>query len=184
MRSARATASREITPDQTERLSRDPARIAKDVTPLDDPKYTADNLVALLGVYTTQFGSYTTMLWQVPALGLTAQSFLLSIALGKDITEWAEIAAAALSIVIAIASSFLMRNQRGRAMNHAELAKRVSFKLSLTEHLGGDFSLADALPTMTNALDVWRVDRVIYGGWVVCMVLFVIVDVGVIINAL
>jgi hypothetical protein len=29
--------------------------------------------VALLNVYTSQFASYTTLLWQVPALGLTAQ---------------------------------------------------------------------------------------------------------------
>src|SRR6266567_2276116 len=32
-----------------------------------------DSLVSLLSLYGGQFGSYTTLLWQVPALGLTAQ---------------------------------------------------------------------------------------------------------------
>jgi hypothetical protein len=36
------------------------------------------DMVALLNVYTGQFASYTTLLWQVPALGLTAQAFLMT----------------------------------------------------------------------------------------------------------
>lgn len=37
-----------------------------------------------------------------------------------------------------------MHDQRARAINHAELAKRTSYKLSLTNLLGGSFGLADA----------------------------------------
>jgi hypothetical protein len=58
--------------------------------------FEPDALLALLTVYTTQFGSYTTLLWQVPVLGLTAQAFLMTIALGMGISDDARIAASAL----------------------------------------------------------------------------------------
>jgi hypothetical protein len=139
----------------------------------------ADKL-ALLNVYTTQFGSYTTMLWQVPALGLTAQAFLMTIALGSPISDDARIAASSLSIIIAWASQNLMHSQRGRAINQAELAKRVSSKLSLKQYLGDNFALDDAVPEKANARDVWDVDHRIYAIWKVCMLIFVAVDIVVI----
>lgn len=37
------------------------------------PKVAPDQLIALLGVSASQYASYTTLLWQVPALSLTAQ---------------------------------------------------------------------------------------------------------------
>ena len=46
---------------------------------------------ALLAVYAGQFGSYTTLLWQVPALSLTAQAFLFTIALAKDANPGARV---------------------------------------------------------------------------------------------
>ena len=141
----------------------------------------SDNLVSLLSVYTTQFGSYTTLLWQVPALGLTAQSFLLAITLGSDINKWSRIIASVLSIIIAAASGFLMHNQRGRAINHGELAKRVSEKLFLADFLGS-FEIDDGVPkkTQIDAQNVWGVDRLIYHGWRLCMYLFMIADIVVI----
>jgi hypothetical protein len=52
----------------------------------DRPKLapeTPDQLISLLGVYANQYASCTTLLWQVPALSLTAQAFLLTIALSN-----------------------------------------------------------------------------------------------------
>jgi hypothetical protein len=51
----------------------------------DEPKLlpqTPDQLISLLGVYASQYASYTALMWQVPALSLTAQAFLLTLALG------------------------------------------------------------------------------------------------------
>jgi hypothetical protein len=146
-----------------------------------DISLAADKL-ALLTVYTTQFGSYTTMLWQVPALGLTAQAFLMTIALGSPISDDARIAASALSMIIAWASQNLMHSQRGRAINQAELAKRISAKLFLKRYLGDGFALDDAVPRQTNARDVWEVDHRIYAIWKICMLIFVAVDIVVIIS--
>lgn len=42
------------------------------------------------------------MLWQVPALGLTAQAFLMQLGLGVGIYHWARMLAAGLSIIIAL----------------------------------------------------------------------------------
>ena len=139
------------------------------------------DMVALLGVYTSQFGSYTTLLWQVPSIGLTAQAFLMTIILGTG-SNGARYLASALSIIIAYASVHLMHDQRARAINHAELAKRISYRLSLTNMIGGSFDLSDAVPGRgTNAQNVWATNRVIYGVWIGCMLLFAIVDALVII---
>lgn len=146
------------------------------VEAVDWPDPHADDLLTLLNVYTTQFGSYTTLLWQVPALGLTAQAFLLTIALGSNISEAARVGAAVLSALIALASYSLMHSQRGRAINQAELARRTSSKLALKSFLGGNFILDDAVPSQTNAQDVWEVDHSIYQVWKICMLLFGIAD--------
>jgi hypothetical protein len=95
-----------------------------------DSRLEPGDMVALLNAYTTQFGSYTSLLWQVPTIGLTAQAFLMTIVLGGD-GYHAQYLASALSIVIAYASVHLMHDQRARAINHAELAKRISYRLSL-----------------------------------------------------
>jgi hypothetical protein len=143
------------------------------------------DMVALLNAYTSQFGSFTSLLWQVPALGLTAQAFLMTIVLGTGYSHGARYAACALSIIISYASYHLMRDQRARAINHAEMAKRISYKLSLTNLLGGSFGLDDAVPAKgTDAQNVWTTNRVIYVIWVVCMALFAIIDALVIISLL
>jgi hypothetical protein len=154
----------------------------------DHVKMSADakdfgNLVTLLNVYTTQFGSYTTLLWQVPALGLTAQAFLLMIALGPGSSDAARYTAAALSVIIAVASWNLMHYQRGRAINQAELAKRVSYELSLQDLLGG-FQVDDGIPTRADAVRAWAVDHAMYTVWRVGMALFALADAAVIISTI
>ena len=91
-------------------------------------------------------------------LGLTAQAFLMTIALGMGISDDARIAASALSVIIAWASWRLMHTQRGSAINQAELAKRVSSILSLKQFLGGDFQVDDAMPKILM--------RRTYGTWI------------------
>jgi hypothetical protein len=160
-------------------------RLQRIIEPPQTPALTEPaDLLTLLTVYTTQFGSFTTMLWQVPALGLTAQAFLMTIALGSPNSGDARIAASALSAIIAWASQSLMHSQRGRAINQAELAKRVSGKLGVDRLLGGDFTLNDAVPKRTNARDIWDVDHQIYAIWKVCMLVFALVDVVVILAVL
>jgi hypothetical protein len=142
--------------------------------------------VALLNVYTGQFASYTTLLWQVPALGLTAQAFLMTIVLGggSPVSHPARYTASVLSMVVALASMLLMHYQRARAINHAELAKRLSYRLSLTNLVGSSFALDDAVPRHgTDTQNVWAVNHLSYFIWMGLMCLFLIAD-GLVIYAL
>ena len=95
----------------------------------------------------------------------------------KDTSSGARIIACVLSMIIAIASTFLMHNQRGRAINHAELLRRLSAMLGLSDFLHGSVELDDAVPKKTNAQNVWAVDHWIYAGWIACMILFGVADI-------
>lgn len=149
-----------------------------------DLEFKRDDLLTLLNVYSTQVGSYTTMLWQVPALGVAAQAFLMTIVLGSrsGSSDGSKYAASALSIIIAFASWRLMYTQHGRAVNHNELAKRVTRKLFLDDLLDGDFARRAAVPMIGSAENVWAVNHRTYYIWVLCMVLFIVVDLLVIIS--
>jgi hypothetical protein len=149
-------------------------------------KLTADGqaalLASLLTVYSTQFGSYTSLLWQVPALGLTAQAFLLTIALSAGNNNLAKVIASVLSILIAVASSRLMHDQRGHAINHGELALRVSKQLRLAPLLG-TLKVEDAEPPGIDAETVWvGWDHRIYGVWRTTLMLFVVADIVVLLS--
>jgi len=152
--------------------------------PYHGGKYETPELIDLLTVYATQFGSYNTLLWQVPALSLTAQAFLMTIALSPDSNKTARLITSALSIIIAVASTHLMHDQRGHAINHGEVARRLAKQLELADHLDGNFELNDAKPEKTNGEDVWRaVDHGIYAIWKGCMWLFFIADILIILIA-
>lgn len=137
---------------------------------------TPDAWASLLAAYASQFGSYTTMLWQVPALGLTAQAFLMTIALGSDSSNVARVIAALLSVVISVASTQLMHDQRGHAMNHGQLALRISRKLQLAKDLGG-VQVEDGKPARADAETLWAaVDHRIYHIWTKFLILFIVTD--------
>ena len=163
-----------------------------DGTPAPGPAevQTADQLISLLSVYADQYASYTTLLWQVPALSLTAQAFLLTIALGHSNGIAAKVTAAALSAVISAASYTLMQNQRGHAIYYGELAKRVSGRLDLGGYLGGPLTLDDGDTGQKDAETVWswrgpgelviaRAGRM-YSVWKGCMLIFLFVDIGIV----
>ncbi|MFE3002219.1 hypothetical protein ACFXG4_45540 [Nocardia sp. NPDC059246] len=55
---------------------------------------------------------YETLLWQVPALSLTAQAFLFSIAMGAGNDPVARIASSLLALIVSIISIMLMASHR------------------------------------------------------------------------
>jgi hypothetical protein len=135
----------------------------------DRPKLapkTPDQLISLLSAYAGQYASYTTLLWQVPALSLTAQAFLLTLALGYDTGHLAKVIAAALSGVISAASYALMHDQRGHATIDVET---------------GDQTDAEAVWLWRGRSEVIppRAGRM-YAVWKACMLIFLFVDVGII----
>ena len=92
-------------------MSADHGTGALPVPPKAPAPDTPDQLISLPGVYAAQYAFYTTLLWQLPALSLTAQAFLLTIALSHSDGVSARVTATALYAVISAASYALMENQ-------------------------------------------------------------------------
>ena len=126
----------------------------------------------------------------------------MTIALGNNSSKTAKITASALSMVIAVASYFLMHDQRGHAINNGELAKKISMRLTLSQFLE-TVEEDDGVPARTNAEDIWtwhgkyRYIRITgdkwrdingagrtYAIWQMCMAIFFFVGIGIIISSL
>jgi len=174
------------------------------------PKQTGGR-TDLLTIFSTQFNSYTSLLWQVPALALTAQAFLLTIALNSMSTRGTTIVTSALAVLIALASWSLMHDQRGLAISHGcfvqELADEMELDLEVPETENdaepwlkemsggrlGQIGPLDLLKRLTGKLpkgqqvtakNVWVVPGVIYHAWRICLLIFMIVNFGIFISAL
>ena len=81
--------------------------------------------------------TFDSMMWQVPVLSLTAQAFLLTIALGADTSQYARSVSAGLACVTAVMSLQLMAKHRYHEILDAKMLERLEKKLiaaSLDQH--------------------------------------------------
>jgi len=69
--------------------------------------------------------SYDQLLWQTPVLSLTAQAFLLTIALGPDSSCNARLMSSSLSLLTALASIMLMIKHRYYEVIASNMLKRM-----------------------------------------------------------
>jgi hypothetical protein len=79
---------------------------------LPDSQVPQDVLLAQYQVVAARRQNFDAMVWQVPALALTAQAFLMTIALGPGTGHLARIAAGLLSALAALMSIQLLLRQR------------------------------------------------------------------------
>lgn len=95
----------------------------------------ADKLV-VWQVVAERRSSYDAMMWQTPALGMTAQAFLLTLGLAPDTSGTARAVAALLSAVISLmVVQLLGKHRRNELLDTLALADMES-RLGLPEHLG------------------------------------------------
>jgi hypothetical protein len=74
------------------------------------------------------------MMWDAPALSMTAQAFLMTIALGSSTSDFARIMASSLAIVVAVMAMQLMAKHRFLAgIDEAEII-RLEDELELPRH--------------------------------------------------
>jgi hypothetical protein len=168
-----------VLPKINQKTHPDPWNSSHPVIDFQNNAWARSDLVSLLAVYGGQAGSYTTLLWQVPALSFTGQSFLLTIALMHGNGRWAGAIAAVLSFIIALASLFLLHQHRGHAINHMIMAGRVSHLLNL-ENLLGTVEIAagaDAVPPGADPETLWDVDHWIYHLWRFACWAFLLTDI-------
>jgi hypothetical protein len=150
--------------------------------PASDP---SDREMLLYEIVAFRRMQYDAMMWQVPALSLTAQAFLLTIALGSDSRTAARVISGCLSAVIALISVQLMSKHRrheevdsrwlekfeqdhGLELVHARPVERaVSVKMKAPSWL-------EAQPSF----NVWRLGLTVFGVVAVLAAGAAVVDPG------
>jgi hypothetical protein len=83
--------------------------------------------------------SYDTLMWQVPALSLSGQAFLFTIALGSGSSTAARIIASLLAFIIAVISMQLMSKHRFHEELNSRLLERFENTYGLSQWLGFPF---------------------------------------------
>lgn len=132
---------------------------------------------ALLAVYNRiggRFQSHVTIMWQAPALGLTAQAFLLTISLSPDAAGVARAGAAALGCVVGLMSMQLMAKHRLLSHRDHQAIRALEAELGVTSPL-------DTMPLSTS---VWGGRLSSYLVWQVGLALFAAADVAILVGVL
>jgi hypothetical protein len=79
---------------------------------------------------------YDAMMWQTPALGMTAQAFLFTLALNQDSTRWARLIASSLSLALSLMVVQLMAKHRRHEALDSWLLRKVEARLGLKSLVG------------------------------------------------
>ncbi len=81
--------------------------------------------------------SYDTLMWQVPALGLTAQAFLLTVAFGPDSSDVARYLTGGLSIVLSLVAIQTMLKHRVNERTDSLILEEMEREMGITFGCGG-----------------------------------------------
>lgn len=95
---------------------------------MPESQSSKDVLLAQYGVVAARRQNFDAMVWQVPALALTAQAFLMTIALGPETGHLARIAAGLLSALAALMSVQLLLRQRAHELADARWLHKFELK--------------------------------------------------------
>ncbi len=76
-------------------------------------------------VIATRRTAFDTLMWQVPALGLAAQAFLLTIAFGSDSSDVARIFSGGLSVVVAVVAIQTMLKHRANELTDSLILEEI-----------------------------------------------------------
>ena len=105
----------------------------------DQAAHDAAERELLLAVYeavTARRNTYDSLFWEVPALSLTAQAFLMTIALGPDTARGARVIAAAVGFLMALISVQLFTKHRALERLNSQMAELCERKLGIDRVLG------------------------------------------------
>ena len=134
----------------------------------------------LLGAYaavTARRTSFDTMMWQVPALAMTAQAFLLTIALGNGSARISREIAAVLAMFLSIMSMQLMAKHRFLENVDNQLSERLEHSLGVA---GGAGTVPHGtIPVRAGGLALrlpWWIRLSSYRLWLGGLALFAVAD--------
>jgi hypothetical protein len=138
--------------------------------------------------------SYENMMWQTPGLGMTAQAFLLTLALGPDTTSVARLLASTLSIAISLMVVQLMAKHRRfevlDTLALEQLEREMGFDLVVGRlpHSKGRYASdhlvrADQITRVSNfwprkfwkasSFTIWTLGQLVFVLWAVVIVVLV-----------
>ena len=107
----------------------------------DDMSSDADGLstselLTVWQVVAARRASYDAMMWQTPALGMTAQAFLLTLALGSGASNSARMISAALSILISLMVVHLLAKHRRNEFLDSLVLEEIEAGLDFSRLVG------------------------------------------------
>lgn len=152
------------------------AQLPDDVWPGTTPlvrRVTASMHVAeTYASISSQADTHNTLMWQTPVLAMTAQAFLLTIALGSQIHIMSRLAAATLSLVVSLLSMQLM-------LKHSAMQLRDNVAREQIERTRG-MALYHMKPSMPGSgLKAWLVRQKSRNWWLAGMGIFGLVSLAV-----
>lgn len=100
------------------------------------PTFTTSDQVVVWQTLASKRASIDTMMWQTPALGMTAQAFLLTLALGPESSQWARLLSSFLSLALSIMVMQLMAKHRRHEMLDSLLLQRIEVSVGISRLLG------------------------------------------------
>lgn len=138
---------------------------------------TREALLAAYAVVGARRNSLDTMMWQVPALAIAAQAFLLTIALQPGDSAASQALPAVLGTILAVLSAQLMTKHRHLEVSDSRLAEQIERQLgfAVPPHASGRFRLGNHQP--------WWVRLSSYRLWLLGMTSFGVVDLVIVLDA-
>jgi len=100
--------------------------------PAAAPGSSRDDLLRVHSVLSPRRIAYDTLMWQVPALALAAQAFLLTVAVKPETAEWARYLTACLSFLVAIVAIQTMDKSRACEVTDSRWLEEIETRLGLT----------------------------------------------------
>lgn len=142
-----------------------------------NPGNSIEELIAAYAVVGARRTSYDTMMWQVPALAMAAQAFLLTIALGSDVARAARVIAGALAALLAVLSAQLMMKHRALEVVDSRIAEEIERQMGLDRWL--DFHPHAAAGTRLGGHKPWWIRLSSYRLWLTGLAVFAATDLAV-----
>jgi hypothetical protein len=100
------------------------------------PELSQSDKVIVWQTIASRRAGLDSMMWQTPALGMTAQAFLITLALGAGSSRWARLLAALLSLILALMVMQLMAKHRRNELLDSVLLEELEGRFGVATLLG------------------------------------------------
>lgn len=133
--------------------------------------------------------TYDSMVWQTTAISLAAQSFLLTLALGRDSRSSVRVIAAVLSFMISLMTMQLMAKHRWGEILDSQLLENLERRLGFFEvfsvlphdKLGGRIPLNISVENAKRLRSTWVRSKSSYRIWQFGLSLFGMTSLGIVV---